>query len=81
MTYDQLFFINYAQVGALRPLPTSLPPHSHLWRAPTVGCLQGHRGLANQAESEITCPDCYREEGAEPAGFPLSTQEGAVVGG
>ena len=64
LTYDQLFFINYAQVGAIVPErpapPLTMPrladwkpaPHSHLWRAPTMGCLQGHRGQASQPEPE-----------------------------
>lgn len=40
MTYDQLFFINYAQVGAMRPLPTSLVP-AHIFGGPPLWGVSG----------------------------------------
>lgn len=51
MTYDQLFFINYAQVGAASPLPTC--PHTGSPLASLEGLHRGVPRVASRAEPDM----------------------------
>lgn len=70
LSYDQLFFINYAQVGALVPTPPAAVPAGNLLGGLHYGRFQGSGERASQAEPEVTSLETFLEEedgrGLEP---------------
>lgn len=88
LSYDQLFFINYAQVGALVPTPPAAVPAGNPLEGLHYGRFQGRGERADQAEPELTSLETFLEEedggGWSLGGFrwswgsPSHTQEEAA---